>query len=134
MSGADDTDERDQAKRESRLPTTLAEIRSLIGRAERLAARGEDQFREDEMLREAADSIITKLGETVSRLPESFLEQHPDVPWQVIKGMRNRLIHGYEHTSYDIVWDTLRSGIPRLGRQLDPPDSPPTPEADTHSS
>jgi uncharacterized protein with HEPN domain len=109
---------RDEAKRQARLSTTLAEIGSLIRRAERLAARGEQEIHKDEMLREAADAIIAKLGETVSRLPQSFLDQHPGIQWQAIKGMRNRLIHHYQHTNYEIVWDTLSQDIPRLGREL----------------
>jgi Protein of unknown function DUF86 len=32
----------------------------------------------------------------------------PGQPWNDIRGMRNRLRHGYDRINVDIVWDTIR--------------------------
>ena len=38
----------------------------------------------------------------------------PDVPWDAIIGMRNRLIHGYFDIDTSIVWKTVSIEIPEL--------------------
>ena len=56
------------------------------------------------------------MGEATGRL--SFREKHADIPWARIKGMRNRVIHGYDDVDMDIVWDTVEQDIPRLILQI----------------
>jgi len=36
-----------------------------------------------------------------------------------IIGMRDRLIHGYEHVDYDIVWEAVQRDLPDLLEKLD---------------
>jgi uncharacterized protein with HEPN domain len=36
---------------------------------------------------------IQIIGEAVSKLPEEVRTDNPHIPWMLIKGMRNRLIH-----------------------------------------
>jgi uncharacterized protein with HEPN domain len=43
------------------------------------------------------------IGEAASRVPESVRQQHPQITWPQIIGMRNRLIHGYDLVDYDII-------------------------------
>ena len=47
-----------------------------------------------------------------------FLGGHPDVPWRSMKGMRNRIAHGYFDINLDIVWDTVRTALPPLVERL----------------
>jgi len=47
-----------------------------------------------------------------------FLENHPLIPWYKIIGMRNVLIHEYDHVDPDLVWETIRRDIPELEEQL----------------
>ena len=44
--------------------------------------------------------------------------QHPEIPWAKMRGMRNRMAHGYFDTNLEIVWDTVRLSLPELERQL----------------
>ena len=55
----------------------------------------------------------------MSRDPE-LREQHPNVPWQAMTGMRNRMIHGYDDIDMDVVWDTAQDSIPRLLSMVEP--------------
>ncbi|MDR0438098.1 MAG: DUF86 domain-containing protein [Bacteroidales bacterium] len=58
------------------------------------------------------------IGEEIKRIDkytdEKFLSNYPSIPWQNIKGMRNRIAHGYFEIDADVVFDTLKNDIPPL--------------------
>lgn len=60
------------------------------------------------------------LGEAVKRLSEGFRTNHPEVPWRMIAGMRDKLIHGYDDVDLDEVWKTVSTDIPHLITLLEP--------------
>ncbi|WP_245575427.1 HepT-like ribonuclease domain-containing protein [Gulosibacter molinativorax] len=66
----------------------------------------------------AAESLIVKIGENVARLSRDTLEKHPEVPWSLIKRMRDRLAHHYEGTDYEAVWDTLVVDLPVIREHI----------------
>jgi len=47
-----------------------------------------------------------------------FVQSHPDIPWRNMRGMRNRIAHGYFEINLDIVWDTVQTALPELLKQL----------------
>jgi uncharacterized protein with HEPN domain len=73
----------------------------------------------DRMLVLAVLKDIEILGEAASRVTQETRGIHPEIPWQDIIRMRNRLIHGYFDVNLDIVWDTLRNDLPPLVRMLE---------------
>jgi uncharacterized protein with HEPN domain len=54
------------------------------------------------------------LGEAVKRLSTPFREQHSEIPWKAVAGMRDRLLHGYDDVDLDLVWKTLEEDLPEL--------------------
>ena len=50
---------------------------------------------------------IEIVGEAAARVGEETRQQVPQIPWQDIVGMRNRLIHAYFDIDLDRVWDTV---------------------------
>jgi uncharacterized protein with HEPN domain len=60
------------------------------------------------------DEAATKLG---NDYPE-FVERYPDVPWKSMRGMRNRMAHGYFDVDLSIVWQTVQSSLPALAERL----------------
>ena len=42
--------------------------------------------------------------------------EHPEIPWGKMRGMRNRLAHifDYEQIDYEIVWDVAKNALPEL--------------------
>ena len=58
------------------------------------------------------------IGEATRMISEDFKNAHPEVPWAVMKQMRNILVHSYMQTNMDIVWDTAAKDVPELVRQL----------------
>ncbi len=66
----------------------------------------------------ALTRLIEIIGEAANRVPEGFQEDHPEIPWMEIIGMRNRLIHGYDEVDFDFLWSVVRNDLPRLIKQL----------------
>lgn len=58
------------------------------------------------------------LGEAVKRLSESFRAAHPDVPWNLVAGMRDKLIHHYDAVDLHEVWNTIDRDVAELLKQL----------------
>lgn len=56
------------------------------------------------------------------RLPDyldlEFAQTHEQVPWRNMRGMRNRIAHGYFDVNLDVVWDTVQTALPELLQQL----------------
>ena len=53
-------------------------------------------------------------------MPVAFGEQHSEVPWQNIVGMRHKLIHDYFEIDLDVVWRAAKDDAPELIRLLEP--------------
>ena len=62
--------------------------------------------------------LMEVVGEATTRVPQEFRERHPDVPWQDIADLRNRLIHGYDTVNFDLLWAIVREDLPPLIAQL----------------
>lgn len=54
------------------------------------------------------------IGEAGNAFPEEFQEKYPQIPWNLIRAMRNRLIHVYFNFDDKILWDTVNTDIPFL--------------------
>jgi len=80
----------------------------------------EDTFLNDSKTQSAVLYQLTLLGEAVKRLSREWRDQHPTIPWSLIAGMRDHLIHGYDSVDLAEVWQTATRDIPNLLRDLDP--------------
>ena len=78
-----------------------------------------DDFPKKFMVVEACLYNIQVIGEAVSHLPEEVKEKERKVPWILIKGMRNRLIHEYFGTDLPLVWDTIKNDLPSFKTELE---------------
>ena len=61
------------------------------------------------------------IGETANRILEddaAFAARHATLPWAAMRGMRNRIAHGYFDIDMGIVWDTVRRDLPALIGQV----------------
>ncbi len=64
---------------------------------------------------DAVSKRIEDIGEIAyERLSEQFKDNHPEIDWHVISGMRHRLVHHYQDTKWDIVVDVTYDEIPKL--------------------
>jgi uncharacterized protein with HEPN domain len=66
----------------------------------------------------ALTRLVEIIGEAANRVPSEFQDNHPEIPWMEIIGMRNRLIHGYDEVDFDFLWNVVRNDLPSLIKQL----------------
>ncbi len=79
-----------------------------------------DEFEEDDLLQSAVMRPLEIIGEASARLTSSFRKSHPEIAWNEMIGMRNRLIHEYFRVDVTAVWDTINDDLPILIRQIEP--------------
>ena len=73
----------------------------------------------DRMLNLSLVHLLEIIGEAAVGVSAEFRTKYPNVPWNEIVGMRNRLIHGYYDIDLDIVWRTIEEDIPPLVTELE---------------
>ncbi len=80
-----------------------------------------DEFLEDKRTQQAVIMSLIIIGEVATQVMErhaAFVEATPEVPWRNMRGMRNRIAHGYFDINLDVVWNTVQSALPQLLEQL----------------
>lgn len=60
------------------------------------------------------------MGESVKRLSVAFRDAHPDIPWRLMAGMRDRLIHAYDTVDLEEIWRVADRDVPELLTALEP--------------
>lgn len=73
----------------------------------------------DRQLNLALVRLIEIIGEAAARVTTKGRELAPEIPWQQIVGMRNRLIHGYDEVDFDILWQVVTIDLPPLMASLE---------------
>ena len=80
-----------------------------------------DDFLADKRTQQAVILNIVIIGEAATKLADEFPEffaRYTEVQWKSMRGMRNRMAHGYFDINLDVVWDTIQESIPALQRQI----------------
>jgi uncharacterized protein with HEPN domain len=83
------------------------------------AGTDEADFLQNEMLQSAVMRELHVLGEAARMVTAETQAAQGTIPWRVIAGMRNRLIHAYFDVRLDVVWQTVQEDIPNLIRELE---------------
>ena len=71
-----------------------------------------ETFLEDRKTQDAVVRQFEIIGEATKRISLDFRDNHPDIPWSHMAGMRNVLIHDYIDVNFEIVWKTANEDIP----------------------
>lgn len=79
---------------------------------------GRASFDADMLAQRAAKNLVAELSETIGRLPNGYTRKRPGVAWQQLTGMRNRVIHAYERTDLDLLWNAVASDFPAVRQAL----------------
>jgi uncharacterized protein with HEPN domain len=78
-----------------------------------------EQFVADPRTRDAVVRNLMTMGESVRWIPDVVLGEHPQVPWRIMRGMRNVVVHEYFGIDDRILWQTVRGDLPPLAPLLE---------------
>lgn len=93
----------------------LDSIRSIKSYTEGIS---QQDFENDPKTKDAVVMHFIVIGEASNRLPEYFKNEHAHIPWNEIRGLRNRIAHDYFGVDYGIVWNIVQENLDYLSQQL----------------
>ncbi|PFG08147.1 LOW QUALITY PROTEIN: uncharacterized protein with HEPN domain [Marinobacter sp. LV10MA510-1] len=76
-----------------------------------------EAFKADLRTQKAVVMSLIEIGEAATKIAASdpdFIAKNNELPWSQMRGMRNRIAHGYFDIDLDIVWQTAVKAIPDL--------------------
>ena len=93
-------------------------VRDILAAVEAVAAYTEGMsfagFVADGRTRDAVVRNLMTMGESVRWIPDVIREQHHDIPWRTLRGMRNVVVHEYFGVDDAILWQTVVGDLPPL--------------------
>jgi len=97
----------------------LKDFLEAMEKIQRETRGGRVAFNEDEKTRVWVVHHLEIMGEAARALSEDLKAEHPEIPWTMISGIRNRLAHEYFDVNEDIVWNVVEKEIPKLRAQIE---------------
>lgn len=77
-----------------------------------------EEFCKDSKLVEACVFNLSQMGELANRVDDAFADAHPSIPWRLIYGLRNRIVHDYEGVNLQLIWEIIHDDLPGLRSEL----------------
>ena len=78
-----------------------------------------EEFTNDKKTILSVTKCIEVVGEATKHIPDSIREKYPDIPWNDLAGIRDRLVHGYFKVNLVIVWTTVTQEFPELRPKME---------------
>lgn len=75
-------------------------------------------FLDDKKTITACAFTVSQIGELVKEIDDEIIVKYSNIPWNSIKGMRNRIIHDYENVDLSVLWGTIKGSLPELKAEL----------------
>jgi uncharacterized protein with HEPN domain len=104
-------------------PRDLVYVGHMLDMARKAVSKTQSISREtydaDENLRLALIHLIQTVGEAARQVSREFCNNHPEIRWADIVGMRHKVVHDYLGVDEDIVWQVVTADLPKLVASLE---------------
>jgi len=77
-----------------------------------------ESFAASEVYQNAILHVLQRVGEAATKVSPQFKEEHPEIKWVKIIGLRHRLVHDYGRIDLQKVWEGVQTAVPELIEQL----------------
>ena len=75
-------------------------------------------FLDDKKTITACALTVSQIGEIVKEITDGTINKYNEIPWNSIRGMRNRIVHDYENVDLSVLWGTIKESLPELKEKL----------------
>lgn len=97
----------------------LEDILECIEKIKRyVAGQSFESFAKDEKTIDAVIRNLEIIGEAARNVPKDTRNQHQEIKWRRIIGLRNILIHEYYSLTLKIIWDIVQNELHVLHEQI----------------
>ena len=98
----------------------LTDIQTAMSRiAEYLEDSTFPEFKRDYKTVDAVIRNFEVIGEASKNLPVELKLKYPEVPWEEMYLLRNKVSHEYFGVDYEIIWDVATNYLPENKTQID---------------
>lgn len=101
-----------------RLPDYLGHIRQAATDAcSFVQGMSQEHWRSDRRTQQAVLMNLMIIGEAAAKIMDAypdFVRLNDATPWRSMRGMRNRIAHGYFEVNLDLVWETVHKALPDM--------------------
>ncbi len=73
-----------------------------------------DKFTQDIKTIDAVIRNFEIIGEATKHITDEVRKEYPDVPWKIMAGMRDKLIHEYFGVKLGVLWETIKKRLPEV--------------------
>jgi uncharacterized protein with HEPN domain len=99
-------------------PLFLRDILRAISAIERYTEAGKEVFFADELIQDAVVRRLEIMGEAARNVSPALREAEKTVPWKLMIGTRDNLIHGYFKVDLDVAWAIVEHDLAPLKRDI----------------
>jgi len=78
----------------------------------------EDQFNRTRLLQDGVIRQIEIVGEAVRHISQDIRRTYPEIPWQDVAGMRDKLIHDYFGVDFEMIWKVVKTELLPIREKL----------------
>lgn len=97
----------------------LIHVRDSINLIITYTEKGRDDFFSDKKTQDAVIRNIEIIGEAIKNISPKLRASYPDIPWRLLAGMRDKMIHEYFGVNLDLVWETVERDLPELLKNIE---------------
>lgn len=94
----------------------LKDIKFIMEKTEGITLK---ELEDNEVLCDSVLFRLIQISENSGKLTPAFKEANKIIPWQAIKGMRNKIVHEYGDVELDVVHQTITEDIPEICELLE---------------
>ena len=78
-----------------------------------------NDFMNDRKTMTACAFSVSQIGELSKEISSDTQTKHSTIPWNAIRGMRNKIVHDYENIDLSVLWGTIEKSLPDLKQNLE---------------